>query len=123
MGAASLGEGGGPRSRVPQVTAEPCWSRDSVSTQKQRGVRGVRCVMLIYLLPVIACWKLSIVAVYFPHLFREPKFISHRKNPLIVEFLSRKLLWRECNPHAYLVGGEFEVQEVNSILHSHTRLG
>lgn len=84
--------------------------------RRQRGVRGVCCVIAYYLLPVIAYRKPSIAAVYFPNLFREPKFISHGTTPLITEFLSWKLLWKECDPHAYLAGGEFESQEVNSII-------
>ena len=119
----SRGEWGGARSRLPQVTAEPRGSPDSVSTWGQRGVCGLRCV-IAYLPPACGCLSEAINSsrLYFPNLFREPKFISHGKNLFILKFFSRKLLWRECNLHAYLAGREFEVQEVNSILQDHRRL-
>ena len=115
--------GGGPGSRVPQVTAEPRGSPDSVSTWGQRGVRGLRCVIAC-LPPACGCLSEAINSsrLYFPYPFREPKFISHGMNLFILEFFRRKLLWREGNPHAYLAGREFEVQEVNSILQDHRRL-
>lgn len=57
--------------------------------------------------------KLSITTIYFPNLFRESMFISHRNNLLISSVFKPKILWGACHPHAYLAGGEFEIREVN----------
>lgn len=125
VGAASLGGsgGGGSREQSSPGDCRPRGSPDSVSTWGQRGVRGLRCVIAC-LPPACGCLSEAINSsrLYFPNLFREPKFISHGMNLFILEFFSRKLLWREGNPHAYLAGREFEVQEVNSILQDHRRL-
>lgn len=87
---------------------------------------SVECAVCVIacLPPACGCLSEAINSsrLYFPNLFREPKFISHGMNLFILEFFSRKLLWREGNPHAYLAGREFEVQEVNSLLQDHRRL-
>lgn len=71
---------GGERSRVPQVSAEPRGSPDSISMWGQRGVRSTRCV-IAYLPPARGCLSEAInnSRLCFPNLFREPEFISHRR--------------------------------------------
>lgn len=95
-GAASLGEvaGGGSGSRVPQVTAEPRGSPDSVSTWGQRGVRGL-CNCLFYL-PACSCLSETINSsrLYF-QISLGNQSLSHGMNLFHLEFFNRKLLWRK----------------------------
>lgn len=60
---------------------------------------------------MVAYRKLSIAAVYFSDLLREPEFISPGENPHRGGF-KPKVLWRERKPHASLASGDLETQEV-----------